>query len=140
MTRNILSYLTALSLGLLVGCGSDEPQQGNNAPEQPAVSGAEVLKNPEYQREMGALKRASAVIAGQRMQLLKKMETMAAAKRSLMPSADEAKLRAELDKDPEWVSLVKRMDDLTEAYQDNQKARLATVRKYIAPEDQPVSK
>lgn len=130
----------ALSLGLIVGCGSDESQQENTAPETPAVSGADVLKNPAYQREMGELKRASAMMAGQRQQLLKKMETMAAAKRSLMPSADEAKLAAELAKDPEWASLVKRMDDLTAAYQDNQKARLATVRKYLVAEEQPVSK
>lgn len=138
MIRRTSQYLVPFALGawtvgvvLLAGC------DGEKAPSQePAVKvdpPSVYMKDPAFR---GALKKqdaARAELTGVLDKLLGELEQRVDAMRAKKPGADDAAVKKELEKDPEWVSLVKRIEDANAALEDNRKATTKLVGDRIGP-------
>ena len=67
------------------------------------------------------------------------MQAKIAAAKERLATEDEAVLKAELEKDPEWNSLYKRVEDLNTALEDERKRAEAVVRNRIMSDAQKES-
>lgn len=121
----------------LVGCWPEEPQK----PEVPPANSPSVyMKDKAFRAKLDAQTATRTEIAIARDRLLTELEQRVDAMRAKMPGADDAAVKKELEKDPEWNSLVRRIADANAAYEDNRKATTKIVAERIAPGPKPVSK
>jgi len=74
-----------------------------------------------------------------RAKLVDKMKTMVDAKRAELPGADDAAVKAALERDPEWVSLRRRCEDMNAVIAEANRRSMKTVRERLAPQ-KPVEK
>lgn len=119
--RQIGLFAAAAALAAAVGCTREA--------EKPAaaVPGAPFMKDPAFRAKLdGQSKERSALVAA-RGRVVARMEEMIEAKKRALGTADEAKLRAELEKDPEWNELHRRCEDANTAIKEQRRRTAAAV-------------
>ncbi len=122
MSKSASLYLVPCALRVAVvgvlclcGCGREGSE------------GLETRQNPDMMQDVAfrnAMKKQVAErkdLARMRDRLVKKMESMVEAMKAKMPDADDAAVKAELEKSAEWMSLYKKVVDINTAIMDNQK-------------------
>lgn len=99
----------------------------------------EYMKDPVFRQKLVEQREARKTLLSQRMKLVKQLEAKSLAMQAAMPGATDAEIVAALEKDPEWNSLVKRVEDLVTAADENRAETLETVRARLTT-PQPISK
>ena len=128
----VARMLAVLALGALIGGCSDDPET-SGAPRFESDPPSVYMNDPAFRAALDAQQAAKTKLLGSREKLLVQIEQMVDAARAAMPGADDAAVKAELEKKPEWVSLQKRVADLQAALEDNRRATMDIVRERTAP-------
>ena len=118
----------------LPGCRKEEEEKPS--PSSPAV----YMNDPVFRKQLtdGRKEREGYIVS--RTKLVREMEKMIEAKKAELPGADDAALKAALEKDPAWADLTKRLNDLTAAIRENGRAMDEEFRKRVAPTKETISK
>ena len=112
---------------LFGGCDRDKPSAPQVDP--PSV----YMKDPEFRSALAEKREERQAILHTREALVVELEKFVNDARAKTPNADDAALKEELMKNPEYVSLLTRFKDANEAFEDNRKATTAVVRDRISP-------
>jgi outer membrane murein-binding lipoprotein Lpp len=99
----------------LCGCG----REGSEGLETKAS--ANMLGDLKFREKLEKQVSERNDLAGLRHRLVTKMEAMVEEMKAKMPKADDAAIKAELEKSAEWVSLYKKVVDVNTAIEDNQR-------------------
>lgn len=129
----------ALIVCLVGGCSKEEPREEVPESVTQSVAPEEYMKDEAFRTTLKEQRQARNQLVAKRAQLLKRVEKLSLAVQAKMPNASKEEIEAELQKDPEYVSLAKRLDALVAAYEDSRAETLKTVRERITV-PQPVSK
>lgn len=142
-SKNLVAVAVAAIVCLVVvfyGCSrKNEPApEGEN---KPAAEGEVVnrLEDPQYRAALDERLNAQKELTTLRYRLVTEMQAKIAAAKERLATEDEAVLKAELEKDPEWNSLYKRVEDLNTALEDERKRAEAVVRNRIMSDAQKES-
>ena len=121
-----LAAMGALAVAL-PGCRKEEEEKPS--PSSPAV----YMNDPVFRKQLtdGRKEREGYIVS--RTKLVREMEKMIEAKKAEMPNADDAAIKAALEKDPSWNDLSKRVADLATAIEENQRKAQGIVRERLAP-------
>lgn len=102
--------------------------------EEPASPSPEVYMNdPVFRRELADGRKEREGFLAKRAELVRKLEQMVEAKKAALPGADDAAVKAALEKDPEWNDLVQRVKDLSTAMKEGGRRMDEVIRRRIAP-------
>ena len=102
--------------------------------EEPSSSSPESYMNdPVFRQQLADGRKEREGFLVKRTELVKKLEQMIEAKKAAMPNADDAALKAALEKDPEWNDLTKRVEDLSTAMKEGGRRMDEVIRQRIAP-------
>lgn len=102
--------------------------------EEPVSSSPEVyMKDPVFRRELADGRKERTAFEAKRAELVKELEKRIEAKKAAMPGADDAAVKAALEKDPEWLELKKRVVDLTTAIKESGRRMDEVIRGRVAP-------
>lgn len=102
--------------------------------EEPASPSPEVYMNdPVFRRELADGRKERESFLVKRTELVRKLERMVEAKKAALPGADDAAVKAALEKDPEWNDLVQRVKDLSTAMKEGGRRMDEVIRRRIAP-------
>lgn len=142
-SKNLVAVAVAAIVCLVVvfyGCS----RKNGPAPEgenKPAAEGEVVsrLEDPQYRAALDERLDAQKELTKLRYRLVTEMQAKIAAAKERLATEDEAVLKAELEKDPEWNSLYKRVEDLNTALEDERKRAEAVVRNRIMSDAQKES-
>lgn len=126
ITRGALPTLAGV-LFLLCGCTKEEEPRA--VADAPSV----YMKDPAYAAAKADVMASRGEVVSARETLIAEMSARVEAVRAKMPGADEEAIKAELEKDPEWRSLEKRMNDANAAYEDNLSKAHKLIGDRIAP-------
>lgn len=129
----------ATGFAVLCGCSKEEPREEIPESVTQSVAPEEYMKDEAFRATLKEQRQARNQLVAKRAQLLKRVEKLSLAVQAKMPNASKEEIEAELQKDPEYVSLAKRLDSLVAAYEDSRAETLKTVRERITV-PQPVSK
>ena len=91
------------------------------------------MNDPAFRAALDAQQAEKTKLLVMQEHLLAAIEEMTAATRAAMPGADDAAVKAELEKKPEWVSLQKRLSDAQAALDENRRATTEFVGARMAP-------
>ncbi len=140
MMKCASSYLVPCAFGVaglvllcLVGCGeraASEPA----AEASPKTAAQHRMEDPVYRKQLDGQLAARNELASVRGRLVAQMEAMVAAARKAQPGADDAAIKAALEKDPAWRSLYARVLDVNAALEDNRKQSQEIVRNRLVGE------
>ena len=121
--RQIGTLAAAAALAWLVGCSreSEKPAAAEPAPEP-------VMKDPAFRAKLTAQAKERSALASARGRIVAKMTEMIEAKKKELGTDDEAKLKAALEKDPEWNELYKRCEEANTAIREQRRRTAAAVR------------
>lgn len=119
-----------LVLLCLVGCDGGKEVASAGASSNPAA--AHRMQDPVYRQQLDDQLAERNRLSAIRGRLVEKMESMVEARRKALPAADDATLKAALEKDPEWCSLRARVVDVNAALEDNRQKSLQVVRSRMA--------
>lgn len=117
----------------MAGCGSDEEAQKSDVVETTAPKPEEYMKDPVFREKLAEQRGVRKELLSQRARIVQKLTNMSRAMQAKMPGASDEEVVAELEKDPEWNSLVKRVEDLVQASEDNRAETLEIVRERLTP-------
>lgn len=102
--------------------------------EEPSPSSPEVYMNdPVFRQQLADGRKEREGLLVKRTELVRKLEQMVEAKKAAMPGADDAAVKAALEKDPEWNDLTKRVEDLSTAMKEGGRRMDEVIRGRIAP-------
>lgn len=102
--------------------------------EEPSSSSPESYMNdPVFRQQLADGRKEREGFLVKRTELVRKLEQMVEAKKAEMPGADDAALKAALEKDPEWNDLSKRVKDLSTAMKEGGRRMDEVIRGRIAP-------
>ena len=118
----------ALALAAAVGCSREG---GEAAPAVPPSSPASYMKDEAFRKKLDAQVEKRGELAAARNAVAARMAEMVEAKKKELGTDDEAKLKAALEKDPEWNELYRRCEDANAAIGENRRKTMATVRERI---------
>ena len=118
-----------MGFGMLVlsGCGEGSPESAE------VVSPASSEPSPATLEKLEKLRHERTALVSTREKIVAQMKAMVDAKRAAMKGADDAAVKAALEKDAEWVSLYKRCQDLNAAIGEKRQAAAGEVRAALAP-------
>ena len=91
------------------------------------------MKDPVFRQQLADGRKEREGFLVKRTELVRKLEQMVEAKKAAMPGADDAAVKAALEKDPEWNDLSKRVEDLSTAMKEGGRRMDEVIRKRIAP-------
>lgn len=91
------------------------------------------MNDPVFRKRLTDSRKERESYTVSRTKLVREMEKMIEAKKAELPGADDAAVKAELEKDAAWIDLTKRVNDLTAAIDENQRKALGVVRERLAP-------
>ena len=133
-TRTWLVPFALVATGLLAvalpGCRKEQKEEE----KAPVSSSSDVYaKDPVFRKALADKRAERTDFYKSRAQLVKELEKMIEAKKAAMPGADDAAVKAALEKDPAWLDLVKRVNDLTTAIGENQRQAQGIVRERVMP-------
>lgn len=114
----------------MCGCEKEAPQEEPATVVEPPSS---YMNDPAYTAAKADIMASRASVVAVREKLISEMSQRAEAMRAKMPGADKATVKAALEKDPEWCSLAKRMEDANAAYEDNLSKAHKLIGERIAP-------
>ena len=120
----VLSCVVMMALPVLFILGCDRGDSGaSSVPAEPSRRGAG-RSSPEEtlaacSNRIDECRVENRRLLAKRETLVASMERMVDAMREKMPGADDAAVKAELEKDPEWNSLYRRVESLGKAVDDN---------------------
>ncbi len=123
-------------VGVLCLCGCR--REGSEGLETP--SSANMLDDLEFRGKLEKQVSERTDLAGLRHRLVTKMEAMVEEMKAKMPKADDAAIKAELEKSAEWVSLYKKVVDVNTAIEDNQKKSTKIVGQKMKEQKKEISK
>lgn len=123
----------AVSALFIAGCDSGESAKTAPDAREELPSPAEYMKDPAFRAALDAQSAERKRLYGARENVRDAMAKLVAAQQATMPSADEAAVKAELEKNPEWVSLQKRHAEAEAAIEENRQQTLRKVRERLAP-------
>ena len=111
----------------LPGCRKEEEEKPS--PSSPAV----YMNDPVFRKQLtdGRKEREGYIVS--RTKLVREMEKMIEAKKAELPGADDAALKAALEKDPKWIDLSKRVADLAAAIKESGRRLDEVIRGRVAP-------
>lgn len=101
--------------------------------EVPQEAAASYMKDPVFRQVLAERCEGRKELAKARSVVVAKMTAMIEAKKAELKTEDLGKVRAELEKDPEWNSLYARCLDANRALEEQRKGTLDAVRERIAP-------
>ena len=132
-TRTWLVPFALIATGVfaiaLPGCREEQKEEK----EPVSSSSDEYMKDPVFRKALADKRAERTDYYQSRTKIVKELEKMVEAKKAAMPGADDAAVKAALEKDPAWLDLVKRVNDLTTAIGENQRQAQGIVRERIAP-------
>ena len=142
-SRNLVAFALfaiACTVFLSSGCTRDEEVREPAQPsaEEPVKQLAR-MEDPAYREALDKRRDARKELLGVRQRLVSQMEAKIAAAKERLGTEDEAVLKVELEKDPEWNSLYERVEDLNTALEDERKRTSALVRDRIKADMQKES-
>ena len=111
--------------------------------EEPSVSAPppeEYMNDPVFRKELTDTRKEREGYVVSRTKLVREMEGLIEAKKAELPNADDAALKAALEKDPKWIDLNRRVNDLTAAIGENRRKAQGIVRERLAPKKRGISK
>lgn len=127
-------YLVALTLVVMAlggvffaGCSRDEEAKPQADP--PSV----YMKDAVFTNALATQRAARGAILRARTKLVAEMEARVDAMREKLKGASDEAVKKELEKDPAWNSLVKRVTDLNTAFEDNRKETTGIVAERLKP-------
>ena len=128
-TRLWLVPFALVAMGLIAlvfsGCRKEE---------EPVSSSPEVYMNdPVFRQQLADGRKEREGFLVKRTELVRKLEQMVEAKKAALPGADDAAVKAALEKDPEWNDLVRRVKDLTTAMNESGRRMDEVIRRRTAP-------
>ena len=91
------------------------------------------MNDPAFRRELADGRKERTVLEVKRSELIRELEKMIEAKKAAMPGADDAAVKAALEKDQEWIGLKKRVVDLTTAIKESGRRMDEVIRGRVAP-------
>lgn len=122
MSKRVSLYLFPCVLGVAVVvlacfCGCDRGDTaGGSVPRKVGM-----MEDEGFRAEMKEQVKKRKELAGVRARLVEKMELMVDEMKAKMPGADDAAVKAALEKVAEWNSLYKKVVDINTAIEDNQR-------------------
>ncbi len=128
--------LSVAVVGVLCLCGCW--REGSEGLETP--SSTNMLDDLEFRGKLEKQVSERTDLAGLRHRLVTKMEAMVEEMKAKMPKADDAAIKAELEKSAEWVSLYKKVVDVNTAIEDNQKKSTKIVGQKMKEQKKEISK
>ena len=144
MSKNLVPFaLCAIGLLSLVlqGCKPQEGKDSRAAGRAVEADPPEVYMNdPVFRKALAEQSGERKELARLRNRLRTEMVAKIEAMKAKMPEADDAAIKAELEKDPEWNDLYRKITDANEAIEDNRKHTTKIVGERIAPKGNKVSK
>lgn len=137
-SKNLVAIALVAVVCLLVvfyGCSRKVIGPEPVEPQPPAAEGDDTslirMDDPNYLAALDERVEARKVLTRQRQRLVDQMNAKVAAAKERLATEDEAAIKAELEKDPEWNSLYKRVEDMNTALDDERKRVEAVVRNRI---------
>ena len=127
--RQIGTLTAAIALAGLVGCSREAEKPAEPEP---------VLKDPAFRAKLTEQAKERKALASARGKVVERMVEMIEAKKKELGTDDGAKLKAALEKDPEWNELYKRCEDANTAIREQRRRAAAVVRERMtkaAPKD-----
>ena len=124
-----LALWAVVALAALAGCSRDDGKG-----EASAVSSAapeSYMKDKAFRGKLDGQVAKRGELAKARSVVVARMTEMIEAKKKELGTDDETKLKAALEKDPEWNELSRRCTDANAAIGENQKATMAIVRERL---------
>lgn len=136
MIKRASRYLVALTFGvvalggvIVAGCSREE------APAVPKADPPSVyMKDPVFTNALAVQRAARQKILSVREKLVVEMESRVDAMREKMKGASDESVKKELEKDPAWNSLVKRVKDLNTVFEENRLKTTKIVGDRIRPQ------
>lgn len=132
---SVLSVLCAGGFLALIfqGCEKATPSS-EQAPESPKT----YMNDPSFRTNLVERREAREALQVIHAKLARQMKALVDAKLKALKierptEADLARVKAELEKDPEWNSLYKRCEDAAQAIKENRRAAMGVVRERLAP-------
>ena len=117
--RQIGILAAAIVLAGLVGCSREA--------EKPAEPGP-ILKDPAFRAKLTEQAKERNALVSARGKIVERMTEMIEAKKKELGTDDEAKLKAALEKNPEWNDLRRRCEDANTAIKEQRRRVAAAVR------------
>ena len=105
----------------------------------PRESPASYMNDKDFRGKLTADRKERQQLLGSRGEVVSKMKAMIDAKKRELGTDDLSKVKAELDKDPEWQALYKQCEEANAKLSEHRKNTLKTVRERITPKN-PISK
>lgn len=148
MTRKSLQYVPfvlctiGITLFFLSGCKKEEGSaDAAQKPQKLTVSSvAERMADPEYVKKLEAQGAERDGIVAARGKLTVQAQQMLKDMRAKMPGADAAAVKAALEKDPEYLSVVARIKDLSTNLEANRQVTAQLIRERMIGNNKPISK
>ena len=129
--RPHLAILAALALAAPVGCSRDEGAAAQGGAAVPPSSPESYMKDGAFRSKLAEQTSKRGELARARNAIVAQMTEMIEAKKRELKTDDEAKLKAELEKDPAWNELYKRCQDANAAIAENRRDTMAAVRERL---------
>lgn len=127
------SVIAAVAL-FFAGCDRGE---GANAsaeePEMRADSPSVYMSDPVFTNALAKQRAERREILATNEKLIRQLEAKVEAMRRKLPGASDDAIRIELEKDPEWNSLAKRIKDAQVAFKENRQTTTKLVGERIRP-------
>lgn len=127
-----------LAFALLSGCDGEKPSSAAQAvpTDPPSV----YMKDPAFREKLAEERAARNKILSTREKIVEELVGLEAAAKQAHPDATPEEIRAELEKNPEYKSLVQRVRDAEQAVADSRAKTLSTVRERLARPAENLSK
>ena len=129
--KQIGLFTAAIALAALAGCTREAEQPAAAEAAQP------VMKDPAFRAKLTAQAKERSALAAARGRIVAKMTEMIEAKKKALGTDDEAKLKAELEKDPEWNELYRRCEEANTAIREQRRRTAAAVRERMTKKAAP---
>ena len=119
-------FLAAL-LAALAGCSREGEKKADVSPAAPES----YMKDKAFRAKLDGQVAKRGELASARNAVVAQMTEMIEAKKKELGTDDEAKLKAELEKDPAWNELYRRCQDANTAIGENRRKTMAAVRERL---------
>ena len=139
LARAVRCAAALVAFALAGGCAREAEKPAEPVPardDPPSV----YMKDPVFRKSLEKQREARNNLAAVRNRLEAEMIAKVDAAKARLGTGDEATVKAELEKDPEWRSLHSRITDVNTAIDDNRRKTASIVKDRVAPGGAPAGK